>query len=97
MAALLNISSETGSVVSPSDVYFDLWFLLIGALTIWTGYCAVDVDGIEGVACSLGTNTGGKISSLDIAWHEVVVGAVLDLVLEEEVQITWVTMSPMME
>ena len=34
VAALLNISSETGSVVSPSaEVYFDLWFLLIDPLT----------------------------------------------------------------
>ena len=33
VAALLNISSEMGSVVSPSDVYLDLWFLLFGPLT----------------------------------------------------------------
>ena len=59
MAAFLNISSETGSVVSPSEVYFDLWFLLIGPLTSQEDCCAVDVDEDEAAACSLGTNTGG--------------------------------------
>ena len=57
VATLLNISSETGFMVSPSDVYLDLWFLLFGPLT-----GAVDVDGIAGVVCNLGTNTGGVMN-----------------------------------
>ena len=61
VAALLNISSETGSVVSPSDVYLDLWFLWFGPLT-----GTVDLDGVTGVVCSLGTNTGGVMSSSDV-------------------------------
>ena len=65
VAALLNISSETGSVVSPSEVYFDLWFLLISPLTRWADCCAVDIDGYEGAAYSLGKNTGGVRSLSD--------------------------------
>ena len=52
-------------MVSPSEVYFDLWSLLIGPLIGLADGCAVDVDGNEGAACSLGFNIGGVRSLSD--------------------------------
>ena len=85
VAALLNISRETGSMVSPSEVYFDLWALLVGPPRHLADGCAVDVDGDEGVACSLGFNVGGvrKVSLSAAAWCEAAVGVVCDLVIED--------------
>ena len=72
-------------MVSPSEVYFDLWALLVGPPRSLADGCAVDVDGDEAVACSLGINVGHvrKVSLSAAAWCEVVVGVVCDLVLED--------------
>ena len=85
VAALLNISRETGSVVSPSKVYFDLWALLVGPPISIADGCVVEWDGDEGVACSLGFKIGGvrKVSLSAAAWCEPAVGVVCDLALED--------------
>ena len=85
VAALLNISRETGSVVSPSEVYFDLWALLVGPPISLPDGCAVDVDDDEGVACSLGFDIGGvrKVTLSAAASCEAAVGMVCDLVIED--------------
>ena len=56
MAALLNISRETGSVASPTEVYFGLSALLDGPSRSLVDGCSVDADGDVGIVCSFGIN-----------------------------------------
>ena len=76
LVALLNISKDTGSVVTSFGI-------CVGPSSTWMGLSIVFVEGVEAVICSHGTGTGGRISSSGVVCGsmETAVGVIIVLFL----------------